>query len=991
MIETTFDKAFDEVSKLVDKFENNKQTYMSANYSEAEARQDFIDKFFTALGWDVSHLYQHEPHRQEVKIEKSHKQHNEATRKRADYAFYLAPNFKDVHFFVEAKKPSVLIQNNPQHYFQTIKYGWNAGCPISILTDFEEFVIVDCRSQPNINYALNGKHKSYRYTDYKNKDKFAEIFNLFSHEAIANKSIKNYVDSLPKAKRTKSKFGGATSNAGEMPIDESFLEYIDNIRNVIAKAFKKANPDLDSAALTEATQRTVDRLVFTRFLEDKLIEPVNHINDWAKSNNAWKAFITDCAAINVKYNGVVFKEMFIDKPNFLGADTKLFSDICAELSSYTSPYDFNLFPIHILGSIYERFLGKVVVATAKQVHIEEKPEVRKAGGVYYTPKYIVDYIVEHTIGKLIHGKTPAEISQMHFADIACGSGSFLIGVYDYLIQYHKEFYYKYANRAQKDGCINMDGTWVLSIHQKQNILLNNVFGVDIDNQAVEVTQLSLFLKMLEDETLTSTMAQGKQTSLYAKVLPDLSKNIVCGNSLVDMDISNTTLFDVYDERKINALNFEATFPKVFKNKTVKYLKFAPDSSWDDNLEPIVEEPMQEYETTISSGGFDAIVGNPPYLSTKGISEIEKKYFVKNYLTATGQFDLYGLFVERGFSVLNKIGKLGFITSNTFLSNKDFLSLRKLLLKKTNLQVIANFGETVFKDANLDVCVFIFEKEKKENEIKIFKNDKDFFANKFHSINQNIFDNELENFEILINLNNKDLKCLAKLFSHQTNLSNFFLLPRGIELGSNSDKISKVPKTDFSKLLVGKNIKKYETNFNNLYIKFEKNDKSVFKEFSIYNQEKILIQRIRNLSLATRIVATLDTENHLCTNTLRIGIPKENNYNLKYFLGILNSSVVNYIFTKKFLNKDIYAYQLDRIPIPNLNLTISKHKKQHDTLVTLVEQMLVAKQQLQTAVLKKDISFCEKKCNTLTSKIDAAVYELYDLTADEINIVEGINI
>lgn len=432
---TPFEKAYSEVQTLVKKFESNYDTYMSANYSEAEARQDFIDKFFIALGWDVTHQFQHDPYKQDVKIEKSQKQQNESARKRADYAFYLAPNFKGVHFFVEAKKPSVLVTRNEAHYFQTIKYGWNAGCPISILTDFEEFVIIDCRSKPNIKYALNGKHKSYRFTDYADKEKFAEIYYLFSREAVHEKSIENYVSQLPKGTgrvTQKQLFKG-----GFQAIDESFLEYIDGIRETIAKAFKKANPELESEALTEATQRTVDRLVFIRFLEDKLIEPVNHINEWAVSGNAWKAFINDCKALNVKYNGVVFKPLFIDKENFIGADEKLFAEICQDLSSDNSPYDFNYFPIHILGSIYERFLGKVVVATAKQVKIEEKPEVRKAGGVYYTPKYIVDYIVANTVCKLIEGKTPDKIAEMHFADIACGSGSFLIGVYDCLLEYHK--------------------------------------------------------------------------------------------------------------------------------------------------------------------------------------------------------------------------------------------------------------------------------------------------------------------------------------------------------------------------------------------------------------------------------------------------------------------------------------------------------------------------------------------------------------------------
>ncbi len=280
---TAFDKAFEEVSQLVKKFTANLAHYMSPGYSEAEARQDFIDNFFKALGWDVSHKHQTNPYEQEVKIERSQKQQNESARKRADYAFFINPNYKDEVFFAEAKKPSVLIQNNPQHYFQTIKYGWNSGCPICVLTDFEEFVIVDCRQKPDIKYALNGKHETFRYTDYTNKEKFAEIYWLFSREAVAGNSIKKYADALPKPKGKvvqKALFKG-----GYQAIDDSFLEYIDGIRENIAKAFKKANPELNSEQLTEATQRTVDRLVFIRFLEDKFIEAAEHVSEWGSRSS----------------------------------------------------------------------------------------------------------------------------------------------------------------------------------------------------------------------------------------------------------------------------------------------------------------------------------------------------------------------------------------------------------------------------------------------------------------------------------------------------------------------------------------------------------------------------------------------------------------------------------------------------------------------------------------------------------------------------------
>ncbi len=205
----------------------------------------------------------------------------------------------------------------------------------------------------------------------------------------------------------------------------------------------------------------------------------------------------------------------------------------------------------------------MIVATAKQARIEAKPEVRKAGGVFYTPQYIVKYIVENTVGSLLgnplgvppsggsstetkkpakagtpNAVTPADVAKMRFADIACGSGSFLLGVYEYLLAWHTEYYNKKSNakEAKDAGCIeNEDGTFHLSFEQKSDILVNNVYGVDIDRQAHEVTQLSLFLKLLEEETL-ATRRKLWDTERKA-MLPSLAQNIICGNALVDWDKS----------------------------------------------------------------------------------------------------------------------------------------------------------------------------------------------------------------------------------------------------------------------------------------------------------------------------------------------------------------------------------------------------------------------------------------------------------------------
>ena len=390
---------------------------------------------------------------------------------------------------------------------------------------------------------LTIKLKQFHYSDFTDKEKFTEIYWLFSREAVADGSIEKYADALPKPRGKKAK----RTKTVLQSIDEAFLEELDEIRNELAKSFKKNNEHLSSEELTEATQRTIDRLVFIKFLEDKLIEPDHYVSNFGGRKSAWEDFLIDSRKLDAKYNGVVFKKSIIDTRNVIEPDDKTFSAICDELSHENTPYNFDAIPIHILGSIYERFLGKVVHATDKRATIEEKPEVRKAGGVYYTPQYIVNYIVENTVGKLIEGKTPRQIAKMRFADIACGSGSFLITVFETLLDYHKQYYQQNPDQAKKDGCILYEGAYRLSLKQKQEILTNNIYGVDIDQQAVEVTQLSLYLKLLEDET-TAT-ANDTWVLFKEQLLPDLNKNIVCGNSLIGTDILDSKLFDYEEEKK----------------------------------------------------------------------------------------------------------------------------------------------------------------------------------------------------------------------------------------------------------------------------------------------------------------------------------------------------------------------------------------------------------------------------------------------------------
>jgi type I restriction-modification system DNA methylase subunit len=708
-----FDTAFARVKQLAADFKANDKFYLSTAYQEAEARRDFIDKFLIALGWDVNHDTQKNPYEQEVKVER--KEHG-VSQRRADYAFYLAPNFRDVKFYIEAKKPHGEIATT-DNYFQTIRYGWNSQTPVAALFDFEQFEIVDCRFKPDLETALQRNLKKFKYTEYSDREKFAEIYWLFSREAVANGALEKYAESLPKKR-------GAMLRGSYQSIDEAFLEELDAHRDALAHIFKNHNPKLDGDKLTEATQRTLDRLVFIRFLEDKLIEPQNLVARFGERGGAWGDFIAASRRLDGIYNGIVFKKNdILDTPTFK-VDDGQFSGICKKLSHVNSAYDFNTIPIHILGSIYERFLGKVIVATDKRARVEEKPEVRKAGGVYYTPEYIVRYIVENTVGKLIEGKTPAQIAEMRFADIACGSGSFLLGVYDLLIRHHTKFYNENPAKAKKGDVMPREDGLHLSLQKKREILVNNLYGVDIDNQAVEVAQLSLYLKLLQDETPGSTRQYFLDFEQQA-LLPSLNKNIVCGNSLIGTDILSGELFEPVEERKLNPMDFEDRFPQIFRRKTFSgelhdaapgeldytapgvplhgsfsYKKSKKDKSV---LPPAL--PVSEFEC-----GFDAIIGNPPYVRQETLSNI-KGYLESHYKSFDGIADLYAYFMEKSLSLLKTGGLFSYIVSSSFLRATYGEPLRRQLKAVgTILQLVDFGGLPVFASAkDTYVCIPLITK------------------------------------------------------------------------------------------------------------------------------------------------------------------------------------------------------------------------------------------------------------------------------------------
>jgi len=1026
MTASGFDHAFQAVQRLAAEYRANYKFFISSEYSEAETRKDFIDKLFIALGWDVNHDEQKNPFEQEVKVER--RVSTASGQRHADYAFHVAPNFRDPRLLVEAKKPYGDLET-ADNYFQAVRYGWNKQTPLAGLTDFKHFHLLDCRYEPDIETALNRSLEKWSLADYFDRDKFSRLYWLISREAVASGSLDKFADSLPRPRRGAKQRGLFTG--AYLSIDESFLKTLDAYRTSLARAFKSRNHDLDSETLTEATQRTLDRLVFMRFLEDKLIEPSHFVANFGEHGTAWEDFVGASRRLDRIYNGIVFKKHdILDAPDFR-IDDPVFSGICEGLSHKNSPYDFNSIPIHILGSIYERFLGNVIVATDKRVRVEPKPEVRKAGGVYYTPDYIVRYIVENTVGKMIEGKTPDELEQMRFADIACGSGSFLLSVYDLLLRYHEKYYNAHPRKARKGEFISRGGVLHLSVEKKRDILLNNIYGVDIDPQAVEVTQLSLYLKLLDEETIAST--HDYQLKLHAAILPSLNKNIVCGNSLVDNDMLRGRLLSSDDERELNPMSFKHRFPQVMK-----------------------------------AGGFDCIVGNPPYVRSINMKEMHPLFwdiYRSHYRAASArEWDIYLIFVEKGLSLLNPQGRLGYILPNKFLNSRVGENVRAIVSDGEHLDRLVHFGAfQVFPGVTTYTCL-LFLSRAATNRVVIDRyvgSVKDAGAQcplperatELWSSSRSIaavvssgpWDFTTSNGPLLEKLKQYPrLEHIAHVFQGTgTRADKVYLVEDRGKSGNLVRVYSHCTKAEYDlepiflkRALRGRNIDRYELTGAKLLL---------IAPYQIVDGRNVLVPQVRLAELAPRTLAYLreckprldtrekgrfkgegwygygrpqnldrfevpekivlpdvadrgacflDREGRWLLDTAYAIRPTTNvPLDLRFVIGILNSPLLTYFLKETgsalrggyFRMKTAY---LNPFPIPSVDLSKASDKAWHDQLVSMVDQIGETKIRLAKAKTDKDKNYYEAKCVGLDQEIDSLVYQLYVLTDDEIGIVKN---
>ncbi len=659
-----------ELEKLVDRFHEQYHSYKQSSYSEALVRKDFIDPFFRLLGWDMDNsqgyaeAYREVIHEDKVRVA--------GALKAPDYSFRL-PGGKRL-FFVEAKKPFVKVKTEVEPAYQVRRYAWSAKLPVSILTDFEEFSVYDCTQRPEVkDSASKARLKYLTYDQY--IAEFDFIWDTFSKEQVLKGSFDHFLKS-------------DAHKRGTGTVDKAFLQSLDAWRTYLATSISLRNKHLDEEAINFAVQQTIDRLIFLRIAEDRGVEPYGQLKAILKEKgDHYPKLFEVFQRADERYNSGLFDFKKDQLSETIAVDNKVVKTIIEELYYPASPYEFSVISVEILGSAYEQFLGKQIrIDSGHRARIEEKPEVRHAGGVYYTPQYIVEYIVERTVGELVKGRKPAEVAQLRIVDPACGSGSFLLGAYEYLLRWHKEQYGALKRprpgspgklrTGKKSDKLRPDGE--LTTAEKKRILVNNIFGVDLDANAVEVTKLSLLLKCMEGETEASI---NQQLGLFReRVLPTLDANVQCGNSLIAPDWYD--IFPEGDARSVKPFDWKRSFPNVFKQ-----------------------------------GGFDAVIGNPPYVRQELFSA-HKPYLQQHYAVYHGVADLYTYFMEKGAELLKPGGLYSIIVANKWMRANYGEGLRTWL-KKQDIQELIDFGDLpVFEGATTYPCIVRYAKGKPGRNIDV---------------------------------------------------------------------------------------------------------------------------------------------------------------------------------------------------------------------------------------------------------------------------------
>jgi len=897
----TKEEAREKIKQLVKDFSEIPKQQLDS-MPEEQIKFIFMEPLLEALGWQKKDIVK------EQRILKN----------RADY---ILKNGNQELLVVEAKKTDVPL--NEEAGRQAVSYAYHRKIKFSVLTNFKYIRVYHALSNiKNIDKNLLKVNNDYFRLGFEEfLDKF-DILWLLSNESFEKKEI--------------NKLLSAKDEKINKPIDENILNDLLKIREWLSKELKAKKNYLKQEDIDEIVQILINRLIFIRSVEDMKLEPENFLlgldSDVRQQRVKLQLFpylISKFDEFNKKYDSKLFEPGLLEKEGAFSEDVlhKVIRALYFGVEERQSRYMFDEIPGDLFGSIYEQYLGTILSGTEKRVKLEGGAGKRKKMGIYYTPSYIVDYIVKNTVGEYIKDKNIDEILKVKILDPACGSGSFLVRAFQEVCDKIEEL----LKKGEKGNKI-LFKTYQdrLNLGQKIDILLNCIYGVDLDEKAVELARLRLLLRILDGE--------GQETKKL--LLPHLENNIKCGNSLID-------------DPKVSdrAFNWHAQFKDVF-----------------------------------TDGGFDVVIGNPPYIRSQLLNRQDKKYFEKNYISASNQYDIYILFIEKAILNLKKDGLIGFITPNKFLISDYGLKLREFIFNNTNLKYILDVSQLeVFKGIGIYPIIFILEKNNKKDKIKIVRNIKEesTFAKEF---NYELLDKaSLEKHDKkMISLETGEINkpILNKIEKNSELLGQIAEVYRGIIPPNQENYISKEKEGFSKKAIRGRDIKKYHHKWNGEYIKYDRNLN--IKKSEKFEGEKIILPRT-----VLSLMADLDNENlNLIDRVYYIKI-KDKKVNIKFLLGLLNSKLVDFYYKSYFGASHLQGNYLDLKGVDLVKIPIRLPSySQEQKITSLVNQML----ELQKKYHDEKISGNEKErlkgqIENTDYEIDEEVYKLYGITDEERKIIE----
>jgi len=881
-----------EVEKLVREFLEYGKEELN-DKSENQIKSEFIDPLFEALGWNMR---------------KDAEREERILKGRADYILRIGN--REV-LVIEAKKTSVSLMEEEGR--QAVSYAYHRKIKFAVLTNFKEIRVYHALSNiKNIDRNLLRKEGNYfrlNVSDFMSK---FDLLWLLSKESFDKQEI----NALLSAKDEKL----------NKPIDESILADLLKIREWLSKELKAKKMPLDQEKIDEIVQIMIDRLIFIRSVEDRGLEPLNYlksleadVRQQAVKLQLFPYLLEKFAEFNKKYDSKLFEPSLLEKEGAFSDDVlrKVILVLYFGVEGNQERYMFDIIPGDLFGSIYEQYLGTILAGTGKRIKLDSSSGKRKKMGIYYTPSYIVNYIVRNTVGEYIKDKSIDEILQVRIVDPACGSGSFLTRAFQEVCNKVEELL-KDGKRSEK---------WIafksysnrLGLSQKIAIMSNCIYGVDLDEKAAELAKLNLLLKLLDGEGQDSKKL----------ILPHLG-NIKCGNSLID-------------DPKISdrAFNWHAQFKDVFSN-----------------------------------GGFDVVIGNPPYGAKLGVDE--KEYLDSKIIKDKSQ-DTANYFIAKSLSLLKQNGNLGFIAPKGVSYVPSSQAIREEIIKNKVKRII-DVSEAFGKDVQYEQLILILSKG--NNDYRDFISG--FFAD--NEFNEKISPKEILSKErLLMWINNENFKIIKKVLDKSIKLKEIADSRRG--LGCNKDVSSE--KKDFV-CLKGQNVQRYFLEGTN-YISKNK----IGQDYKWLLVPKIIAQEIvgrygkplfgnfRNVQLK----AMIDLDNSLTLDTV-VNIFNIKDYDMKFVLGLINSKTMSWFFHMYFYNKSQITVHFGNEYVRNFPIPKSINQKQQQKMIALVNQML----ELQKKYHDEKISGNEKDrlkqlIDNIDYEIDEEVYKLYGITKEEQKIIE----